>query len=160
MKRRAGCEEETRCSLSDRELRAVLQEVRRMTAQRNILHKSFNDMTVELMAERKMTIQPLSDATGISRETIKYMRNDPSRVFGIREIVAVCIALHLDPAVSELYLESSPAKLLDTEEDNCYRYALAHWYGESVPEVNRRLKALGVKPLTAQMEEILIPGKK
>ena len=157
MKKRTADAQEPVCSLSESELKAAAEKVRRMTAQRKMFRKSFNDMTVELMASRKMTVQTLSDATGISVKTIKLMRNDAARVFGIREIVAVCIALHLEPSVSALYLECSPARLLETEEANFYRLALDEWYGKSVPEVNRILKALGVRPLTGEMEDILIP---
>ncbi len=64
---------------------------------------SFNDMTVELMKKRRVSVSRLADLTGISEETIKHMRNRPDIQFSIRTVTAVCIALHLPPMISEQY---------------------------------------------------------
>ena len=133
---------------------AIRQQVRKQRSEQARWEVSFNRMTVELMESRGFDILALVDVTGISRDTIKNMRNRQDQVFSIRYLVAFCIALHLDPAVSALYIRRSPVKFLDTEEMDFYRYALDHWYGETVPEVNRRLIALGVKPLTDLLEEL------
>ena len=90
----------------------------------------------------------LSEATGLSRETIKNMRNDPNRNFPIQEVVAVAIALHLPPDLSKEYFRRAPSNFLDTEEMYCYQYAANEWYKLPVAEVNRRLVEMGKKPLT------------
>ena len=134
---------------------AITEEGRRMramirqeNADRAIVEKSFNQMTTELMDARKITIVPLAEATGLSRETIKNMRNRPDKAFDIREIVAVAIALHLPQEVSREYLRRAPSNFLNTEEMACYRYALNMWYKLSVAEVNRKLVEMGIRPLT------------
>ena len=115
---------------------------------RAVVEKSFNQMTVDLMKSRDMNILPLAEATGLSRDTIKNMRNDPDRLFPIQEVVAVAIALHLDPDVSKEYIRHAPTNFLDTDDMYCYRYALNHWYKMTVAQVNRKLVEMGVPPLT------------
>ena len=128
--------------------RKTLAMIRQQKADRAIIEKSFNQMTVELMDRRKISVVPLAEATGLSRDTIKNMRNESGRLFPIQEIVAVAIALHLPPDVSREYLRRSPMNFLDTDEMYCYQYALNEWYRLPVSEVNRRLVEMGIKPLT------------
>ena len=91
---------------------------------------------------------PLAEATGLSRDTIKNMRNDPNRLFPIQEVVAVAIELHLPPKVSREYVRHAPMNFLNTDEMYCYQYALNEWYMFSVAEVNRKLVEMGIRPLT------------
>ena len=126
----------------------LMDMIRKQKADQALVEKSYNQMTVELMDARKVTIVPLAEATGLSRDTIKNMRNDPVRLFPIQEIVAVAIALHLPPEVSREYIRQAPTNFLDTDEMFCYRYALNHWYERSVADVNRALVEMGVRPLT------------
>lgn len=110
--------------------------------------KTFNQLTIDLMEWRKMNILPLAEATGLSRDTIKNMRNDPDRVFPIQEIVAVAIALHLAPEQSQEYIRQAPSNFLGTDEMRLYRYALKEWYKLPVAVVNRKLVEMGARPLT------------
>jgi len=126
----------------------LLAMIRQEKKDQAIVDKSFNQMTVELMEARKINIVPLAEATGLSRDTIKNMRNDPVRLFPIQEVVAVAIALHLPPDVSKEYIRRAPTNFLDTEEMYCYRYALNTWHKLPVSVVNRKLVEMGVRPLT------------
>lgn len=110
--------------------------------------KTFNQMTVDLMKKHKFTVISLADATGISPDTIKNMRNDPDRIFDIRELVAFCIALHLPPDVSSEYINASLSKYKNTTDMELYKYALMQWYNLSVPVVNRKLVEAAAEPLT------------
>lgn len=126
--------------------------IERQMAESGMLQMSFNQMTVELMKQKKMTIQKLADETGLSEETIKNMRNDPARIFQIKEIVAVCIAMHLSPETSEIYIKAGPSKFLSSTDMMLYQYALHQWYTLPVDVVNRRLVEAGAKPLTSLVE--------
>ena len=128
--------------------RKTLALIRQQRADYAIIEKTFNQMTVDLMDRRKINIMPLAEATGLSRETIKNMRNDPNRLFPIQEIVAVAIALHLPPEASREYIRHAPTNFLNTDEMYCYQYALNEWYMLSVAEVNRKLVEMGIRPLT------------
>lgn len=122
--------------------------------------RSFNDMTVELMESHGMTVGKLADATGLSEDTIKNLRNRPNIIFPIQEIVAVCIALHLPPAVSMEYIRISPSKFQATVEMRLYEYALSQWYMYSVAEVNRMLVEAEAAPLTNLVEGFDEDGRK
>ena len=128
--------------------RRRLAAIRQQKADQALIEKNFNQMTVDLMASRKINIVPLAEATGLSRDTIKNMRNEPKRLFPIQEVVAVAIALRLPPEVSREYIRHAPTNFLDSDEMFCYKYALNEWYMLSVAEVNRRLVEMGVPPLT------------
>lgn len=113
---------------------------------------TFNQMTKNLMKSKGYSTLKLSIETGISEETIKNMRNDPYRVFDVRELVAFCIALHLPPEVSEEYIDASLTKFKDTTDMLLYRYALRNWYMLPLEVVNRKLVEAGVVPLTNRVE--------
>ena len=76
------------------------------------------------------------------------LRNRPNIIFPIQEIVAVCIAMHLPPAISMEYIRISPSKFQTTVEMKLYEYALIQWYMRPVAEVNRLLVEAEVQPLT------------
>lgn len=105
-------------------------------------------MTVELMQRRNVTVGMLADETGLSEDTIKNLRNRPNIIFPIQEIVAVCIAMHLPPAISMEYIRISPSKFQTTVEMKLYEYALIQWYMRPVAEVNRKLVEMDAQPLT------------
>ncbi len=95
--------------------------------------KNFNDLTVELMDVRKITVGTLAEATGLSDHTIKNMRNKPEIMFPIQEIVAVCIALHLPPETSRKYIRVSPSKLLNTVDMKLCFSSIYHIYLQPAP---------------------------
>ena len=130
----------------------LLRQIEKARTESHELSLPFNEMLVSLMAKRKVTIAPLAEDCGLSRDTIKNMRNDPERAFSIREVVAVCIALHLSPEISEMMIEKSPAKFIDTTEMRLYEYAMRMWYDQPVAVVNRRLVEAGVNPLTKNVD--------
>ena len=96
-----------------KQIEAQMQEAARY-------QKSFNDMTVELMQRRNVTVGMLADDTGLSEDTIKNFRNRSNIIFLIQEIVAVCIALHLPPAISMEYIRVSPSKFQTMIEMKIY----------------------------------------
>lgn len=127
---------------------AKRRELANQLEERRLIQKSFNEMTVELMKSRGFTIDRLAEETGLSVETIKNMRNDPTNVCRIEAVTAVCIALHLPEEISRIYINRSPAKFTDTVDMAVYQYALSQWKDLSVAKVNRKLLEYGAKPLT------------
>ena len=95
-----------------------------------------------------MTIGKLAEETGLSRETIKRMRNDRDRVFRVQDVVAVSIALSLPPEVSGELVRRAPCGFLNTDEMHAYQYMLTEGYLRSVSEVNRMRVEMGLRPWT------------
>lgn len=132
--------------------KALRARMAKEMAETSIIAKSFHQMTVDLMDKKRTTIRAMADGTGMSEETIRNMRNDPERVFPIQGIVAFCIALHLSPETSRVYITASPSKFLNNTDMKLYQYALAQWYDLPVSAVNRRLVEAGAKPLTSLVD--------
>ncbi len=116
--------------------------------ERAVTIKNFNQMTVDLMKQKNITVEGLAEKTGLSEETIKNMRNNPLKKVAIEAVIAVSIAMGLSAQTAEAYIESAPNKLLETVDMNLYRYAMIAWSELSVAEVNRRLIQCGAAPLT------------
>ena len=124
------------------------RDLERQMAEKAVVEKNFNEMTVSLMEKKHISVGKLAELTGLSDDTIKNMRNKANIMFPIQEVVAVCIALNLSPLVSDPYIKSCPTKFLDSVEYCAYEYALKEWYLDPVPVVNRRLVEAGLEPLT------------
>ena len=127
---------------------ALRKMVEKEARDMQILKKSFNEMTIELMEKREFSMRTLADASGLTTDIIKHMRTNPERVFDIRQLVAFCIALHLPPEVSMEYINASLSKFRDTTDMALYKYALLQWYSLPIPIVNRKLVEAGAPPLT------------
>ena len=127
---------------------ALRKMVEKQAREMQVVRKTFNQMTVDLMKKHRFTVPSLAEATGMSPDTIKNLRNDPDRVFDIRELVAFCIALHLPPDVSDEYINASLSKFRNSIDMELYKYALKQWYTLPVPVVNRKLVEAGAVPLT------------
>ena len=112
----------------------------------------FNTMLKGMMEARGFNKRTLAEAAGLSEDVIQQMRNRRDVQHSVRQICAVCIAMHLEPRLSAALIEASPAKFLDTEEMNCYRYALVELYREPLARVNRWLVEMGIPPLTNLVE--------
>ena len=124
------------------------KEIEKQLSEMRMLDGGFDQMTRDLMKLKGFTIERLAEETGLSEETVKRMRNDPTVRFSIETVTAVCIAMHLSAETSRRYIDKSPAKFYDTVEMRMYNYALTQWYDHSVADVNRKLIESGAKPLT------------
>lgn len=138
---------------------ALRQKLEAMRRDELRLSESFNAMTCRLMKERGVTMEKLAERSGLSIGTIRNLRTDPCRFFEIEVIVAFCIALHLPPRVSQLYVAASPAKFLETTDMRLYQYMMLNCYDLPMPVVNRKLIEAGAPPLTSLIEGFDLQGK-
>ncbi len=108
----------------------------------------FNTMLKNMMESRGFNKRTLAEATGLSEDVIQQMRNRKDVQHSVKQICAVCIAMHLPPQLSSALIEASPAKFLDTDEMKIYSFAVIEHYREPLDAVNRWLVEMGVPPLT------------
>ena len=127
---------------------ATRKKVLQMMEERAIAEKSFNQMTVDLMTAKGITVEGLADKTGLSEQTIKNMRNDPNKNIGIEAVLAVSIAMNLTPETRELYIDKSPNKWRNTEDMSICRFLMGSCGSMSVADFNRKLLECGSAPLT------------
>jgi DNA-binding Xre family transcriptional regulator len=135
-------------SLVTAEGREINRRIDQEIEEEAIVEKSFNQITVDLMALKHITVDRLAESTGLSEDTIKNMRNNPDKKISIEAIVAVSIAMGLSYDDALKYIERSPSKLTGTKQMRLYRYALKHWNRLPVAEVNRKLIECEGTPLT------------
>ena len=116
--------------------------------ERAVAEKNFNQMTVDLMTSKGITVEGLADKTGLSEQTIKNMRNDTNKNIGLEAVLSVSIAMNLSPETRELYIDKSPNKWRNTEDMNVCHFLLGSSEGMSVADFNRKLLEHGSAPLT------------
>ena len=135
-------------SLVTEEGLAARRKILQRMEERAVAEKNFNQMTVDLMTSKGITVEGLADRTGLSEQTIKNMRNDPNKNIGLEAVLAVSIAMNLSPETRELYIDKSPNKWRNTEDMNVCHFLLGSSEGMSVADFNRKLLEHGSTPLT------------
>ena len=106
------------------------------------------------MKNAGVTIEKLVDLTGISDQTIKRYRQGSS--MKLNNLVAICVALHLDPIFSEDLLEKAGFTLnVKILEHAYFEFILNHMYESDVPACNNFLVECGIPSLTSLMEALV-----
>ncbi len=94
--------------------------------------------------------EELAGRMGIAERRVTDFRNLPDGPDNIRTVVAMCVALHLEPDLSEDLIEKSPASLTKSPEGRLLKIIINSMYKSSVTECNRFLIAGGHAPLTKE----------
>ncbi len=132
---------------------ALRKQIEEEIKERTKYKTPFFKMTTELMKERGLKVDMLSEESGVSERTIVNMRSDKNIQYPYSIVAAVCIAMHLPPSLSFEYLERSRAVFNDTDPYMClYRYMVMNHYQEPVAKVNRWLLEAGAPPMTNKVE--------
>ena len=109
--------------------------------------RNFPELLKHYMERNHMTEEQLSEDTGISVRTIQRMRNVDTH-YKIGSVIAVCIALHLNPIESNEMILLSGNAFQNTKQDWIYKNLLETAYKQTVYECNWILKSLGFKTLS------------
>lgn len=110
------------------------------------LPPGFSDTLIAHMKRVGYTNNGLSEASLLDVKTIQNMRNEKN--VKLESIIAVCIALHLEPRYSKDLLRKAGVDLSCTREDHgAYQLLLDLYYNESVRDCNILLDAVGIDPL-------------
>ena len=109
---------------------------------------TFGGLLSRYMQRENITNEKLCELTEISVRTIQRYRNDevePSLPY----IIAICIALKLNPCYSEKVILSAGRVLGNSKRDLAYKYLLYHEYQiGDVARCNEFLIELDLEPLT------------
>lgn len=109
---------------------------------------NFGEALVHFMEKKNVTVEELAERTGLSPKTIQRMRNSSGGNYKLEAVIAVCIALHLEPYHSDMMIELAGYKLNCTARDAVYRLCIHYAYEQTVESCNNKLIELGQKPLT------------
>lgn len=109
---------------------------------------NFQQLLDKHLEDKKVTIEGLSELTGIPDRTIRRMKNEPNRRSTLEHIIAICIALHLMPSESDDLIAAAGYTLKNTKEEKAFQFLIDCAYNETVEECNAFLSKMGFNPLT------------
>ena len=109
---------------------------------------TFSELLQHHMSNNNLTDEALSELTGISDRAIRGMRNNSDRRPLLKNVVAICIALHLFPSQSMKLLKAAGYTLRPTETEATYGFLLDCAYDCDVIACNDFLIGEQMEPLT------------
>ncbi|MBB4825013.1 type I restriction enzyme R subunit [Sporosarcina luteola] len=119
----------------------IVNEAKEITGIRNNLTGSLGDTLVSHMKRKKITVELLSEKSGVGIKTIQRLRNEEGYSTSIQNIIALCIGLQLPPMLSFDLLTKSGHTLRNTEEHNLYYLIITTCYTCSINECNELLRS-------------------
>lgn len=110
------------------------------------LSDEFSVSLREHMKRTKTTIERLSEASYISEDKIKKLRNSEGYKVTVEEIMAMGIAMHLYPALIYDLMEKAGVSLRHSKRHNYYRTIIDRMYGATIEQCNKALELKGMEP--------------
>lgn len=124
----------------------VLSEIERAKKEAEILNDMPNSFPKALCFVMKLsgfTKEALAFESKVSESTIGRYRTGKVKHYSEKNVVALCVAMHLPPWLSFNLIEKAGFALAETEEQQAYLMVLSCMYMRSVDEVNDYLKERG-----------------
>lgn len=134
----------------DAQAKAILAYNKELAEVMQNLPGGFSGALKYLMKWKDKTVEALSGDCCLDPKTIQRMRNNEAYDTTIETIVAICIALQLPPAVSDVLINRSAYSLGVSEKHLTYRFLLNSCYTKTIYECNSMLQRLGFDPLTKE----------
>ena len=91
------------------------------------------------MKRLKVTVEKLEELSLVRYKTIQTVRNNEAVNKSLRNVVAICIGLHLHPLLSEDLIRKSGNTFKSTEEDFVFQFLVHNHYKASIYECNELL---------------------
>ena len=105
------------------------------------------------MSRLHVTTEALVGRSGVSDRTIRRLRSDDSYRPSKTTVFAVCVGLHLEPALRRDWLGKLGFAPSPAPKDMIYELMLDALYRQPVSVFNERLAEYGLPPLTAGTDE-------
>ena len=128
----------------------MLSEIERAKKEAEILNNmpsGFPKALCYVMKLSGFTKEALAYESKVSESTIGRYRTGKVKHYSEKNIVALCVAMHLPPWLSFSFIEKAGFALAKTEEQQAFMTVLNCMYMKSVEEVDEYLKARGNEPL-------------
>lgn len=128
----------------------TLSEIERAKKEAEVLNDMPNSFPKALCYAMKLygcTKEALAFESKVSESTIGRYRTGKVKHYSEKNIVALCVAMHLPPWLSFSFIEKAGFALAKTEEQQAFMTVLNCMYMKSVDEVDEYLKARGNEPL-------------
>ena len=118
---------------------------------------SFHEALTYLMEKEQKTLDQLAAESMVSRRTLCRLRQAERDRYNPHQVVALCIALHLPPFVSEALAERAGLDFKKSDKYLHFRMILDFLYDETVENVQKTLKKSGLPLLKLKGEDLGIP---
>ena len=128
----------------------TLSEIERAKKEAEILNNmpsGFPKALCYVMKLSGFTKEALAYESKVSESTIGRYRTGKVKHYSEKNVVALCVAMHLPPWLSFSFIEKAGFALAKTEEQQAFMTVLNCMYMKSVDEVDEYLKARGNEPL-------------
>ena len=127
----------------------VISESQTLTTE--ISTMSFGEALTHLMKwADNITVEKLAEEANMDLKTVSRMRNNPDYPKSIESVIAVCLAMHLPPAVSSCLLGKSGFTFKMTSEAHLYyKFFMENMYMHPLTQLNEILSSKGFDELGA-----------
>ena len=128
----------------------TLPEIERAKKEAEVLNDMPNSFPKALCFVMKLsgfTKEALAYESKVSESTIGRYRTGKVKHYSEKNVVALCVAMHLPPWLSFILVEKAGFRLAATTEQQAFMTVLNCMYMKSVEEVDEYLKARGNEPL-------------
>lgn len=126
---------------------AYMEEAIRLTEILPSLPVCFASTLVAHMQRLGFTLEMLEERTTISSRTLSRIRNEEDYPITIKQLVALCIGLQLEPELSDDLIRKAGFTFRSTQEHIVYKVLLRSMYKSSIAVCNQILQAEGMQPL-------------
>lgn len=109
---------------------------------------NFQQLLDKHLEDKKVTIEGLSELTGIPDRTIRRIKNEAHRRPALEHIIAICIALHLRPSESDDLIAAAGYTLKNTKKEKAFQFLIDCAYNETGEKCNAFLNRMGLHQLT------------
>lgn len=130
--------------------KGTLSEIERANKEAEILNDMPNSFPKALCFVMKLsgfTKEALAYESKVSESTIGRYRTGKVKHYSEKNVVALCVAMHLPPWLSFRLIGKAGFAQAETEEQQSFMTVLNCLYMKSVDEVDEYLKARGSEPL-------------
>ena len=114
----------------------LIAEKKRLAEEISKLPPDLGGSIKKLMKDRNYTIEKLSEDSGLSEGTIKTYRGKPLSDYKKKNIVAISIAMHLHPWITEELLRKARLEMSSVEPDLSYCLLYTYYYKATLWECN------------------------
>ena len=108
---------------------------------------SYSKTLCEHMKRIGCTVETLSAVSGLTDRTIKRHRMGEILRPPLANVIAICVGLKLHPIYSFDLIAKAGHHLTSSKEDTVFNIVLLSMADMEIAEINKYLKAVGVKPL-------------
>lgn len=132
----------TQSSLS-RDLSQLMNEITKLRQS-----VTFSSALDYLMITRDITNDAMEERTGLCRDTISRYRTQPEKDPPLKTVTLLCLALHLEPELSDEMLRLAGRNIRAVRNDILCRKLLREKYAWDMDDIDAYLVAEGFDPIS------------